>query len=249
MRRREFVKGILGWASTWPIAALAKKSTMPAIGLMGVGSSSSGILHLAAAFRQGLNETGFVEGQNLLIEYPWTENKNDRLPALAADLVNHQVQAIAATGGTASWVAAKAATAIIPIVLQGGGDPVKLGLVASLNRPGGNVTGVINISGELTAKRLEVLRELVPTATRIAFLINPNSPGAQQRLQDTMEAARTSHQEIHVVNASTEPEIDEAFVKISEQHPDALLVFADALFTSRSEHVVGLAARYSIPAI
>ena len=146
-------------------------------------------------------------------------------------------------------MAAKAATATIPIVLQGGGDPVKLGLVASFNRPGGNVTGVINISAELTAKRLEVLRELVPTATRIAGLTNPNSPLAQQQLQDVTAAARTSHLEINVVNASTDAEIDEAFVKINEQRPDALLIFTDVLFTTRREHVVALAARYRIPAI
>jgi putative ABC transport system substrate-binding protein len=248
MRRREFIKIILASASVLPVVALAQKSAMPVIGLIGTGSSAE-ISHLVDAFRQGLNETGFIEGQNLRIEYRWTENQNDRLPALVADLVSHQVLVIAATGASASWMAAKAATATIPIVLQGGGDPVKLGLVASFSRPGGNVTGVINISAELTAKRLEVLRELVPAATRIAFLMNPNSPIAQQQLQDTMAAARTGHQEIHVVNASTDAEIDEAFVKINEQHPDALLVFTDVLFTTRREHVVALAARYTIPAI
>jgi putative tryptophan/tyrosine transport system substrate-binding protein len=248
MRRRELIKGILGSVSAWPLVAIAQQSGMPVIGLISPGSPAD-VAHLVAAFRQGLNETGFVEGQNLLIEYRWTENQSDRLPALAADLVNRQVQVIAVAGASSSWTAVKAATSTIPIVLQGGGDPVKLGLVAGFNRPGGNVTGVINISAELTAKRLEVLRELVPAATRIAFLMNPNSPIAQQQLQDTMAAARTGHQEIHVVNASTDAEIDEAFVKINEQHPDALLVFTDVLFTTRCEHVVALAAQYRIPAI
>src|SRR5262249_12533479 len=247
-RRRELIKGILGSVSAWPLAAIAQQSGMPVIGLISGGSSAE-VAHLVAAFRRGLIETGFVEGKNLLIEYRWTENQSDRVPALAADLVNHQVRVIAVTGASSSWMAAKAATATIPIVLQGGGDPVKLGLVASFNRPGGNVTGVINISAELTAKRLEVLRELVPTATRIAGLTNPNSPLAQQQLQDVTAAARTSHLEINVVNASTDAEIDETFVKINEQHPDALLVFTDVLFTTRREHVVALAARYRIPAI
>jgi putative ABC transport system substrate-binding protein len=248
MRRRELIKGILGSVSAWPLAAIAQQSGMPVIGLISPGSSAE-MAHLVAAFRRGLVETGFVESKNLLIEYRWTENQSDRVPALAADLVNHQVQVIAVTGASSSWMAAKAATATIPIVLQGGGDPVKLGLVASFNRPGGNVTGVINISGELTAKRLEVLRELVPTATRIAGLTNPNSPLAQQQLQDVTAAAWTSHLEINVVNASSDSEIDEAFARINEQHPDALLVFTDALFTTRCEHVVALAAQYRIPAI
>jgi putative tryptophan/tyrosine transport system substrate-binding protein len=248
MRRRDFIKGIVGSASAWPLAAIAQQSGMPVIGLISAGSPAE-LAHLVAAFRRGLTETGFVEGKNLLIEYRWTENQSDRLPALAADLVNHQVQVIAVTGASSSWTAAKAATTTIPIVLQGGGDPVKLGLVASFNRPGGNVTGVVNISGELTAKRLEVLRELVPTASRIAGLMNPNSPIAQQQLQDVTTAASTSHLEINLVDASSDSEIDRAFAKLNEQHPDALLVFTDVLFTTRREHVVALAAQYGIPAI
>jgi putative tryptophan/tyrosine transport system substrate-binding protein len=248
MRRRELIKGILGSVSAWPLSAIAQQPGMPVIGLISPGSSAE-VANLVDAFRRGLIEMGFVEGKNLLIEYRWTENQSDRVSALAADLVKHQVQVIAVAGAGSSWMAARAATATIPIVLQGGGDPVKLGLVASFNRPGGNVTGVINISGELTAKRLEVLRELVPTATRVAGLINRNSPLAQQQLPDAMAAARTSHLEINLVNASTDAEIDEAFVKMNKQHPDALLVFTDALFTTRREHVVALAGRYRIPAI
>jgi putative tryptophan/tyrosine transport system substrate-binding protein len=248
VRRRELIKGILGSVSAWPLAAIAQQSGLPAIGLISPGSSAE-VTHLVAAFRRGLIETGFFENKNLLIEYRWTENQSDRVPAIAADLVNDQVQVIAVMGASSSWAAAKAATATIPIVLQGGGDPVKLGLVASFNRPGGNVTGVVNISGELTAKRLEVLRELVPTASRIAGLMNPSSPIAQEQLQDVTTAASSSHLEINLVNAGSDSEIDEAFAKINEQHADALLVFTDVLFTTRREHVVALAAQYRIPAI
>jgi putative ABC transport system substrate-binding protein len=248
MQRRELIKTILGLVSAWPVVALAQHSTIPVIGLLAPASSDE-ISHLLVAFRQGLKEIGFVEGQNLLIEYRFAQNNYDQIPALAADLVHHRVQVIAATGGTGSWAAAKAATATIPIVLQGGGDPVRLGLVTSFNQPGGNVTGVVNISAELTAKRLEMLHELVPTATRIAYLTNPKVPTAQQQLQDVMAAARIGHQEIQVVNASSEREIDDAFATINERHADALLVIADAFFTNRREHVVALAARYAVPAI
>jgi putative tryptophan/tyrosine transport system substrate-binding protein len=248
VRRRELIKGILGSVSAWPLAAIAQQPGMPAIGLISPGSAPE-VTHLVAAFRRGLIEMGFVESKNLLIEYRWTENHSDRVPAIAAGLVNDRVQVIAVMGASSSWAAATAATATIPIVLQGGGDPVKLGLVASFNRPGGNVTGVVNISGELTAKRLEVLRELVPKASRIASLMNPNSPIAQEQLQDVTTAASSSHLEIHLVNASSDSEIDEAFAKIDEQHADALLVFTDVLFTTRREHIVALAAQYRIPAI
>ena len=193
MRRREFITLLGGTAATWPLGAVAQQP-VPVIGLLAAASSAE-ILHLIVAFRQGLKEIGFVEGQNLLVEYRFAQNNYDQIPALAVDLVNRQVQVIVAAGGSASWAAAKAATATVPIVLQGGGDPVGLGLVASFNRPGGNVTGVVNISAELTAKRLEVLSELVPTAIRIACLTTPREPTAQQQLQDVMAAARTRHQE------------------------------------------------------
>jgi putative ABC transport system substrate-binding protein len=215
---------------------------MPTIGLIGTGSSAE-VSHLVAAFEQGLRETGFVKGQNVSIEYRWAENHYEVLPALVAELVSHRVQVIVATATASNWTAAKASTATIPIVLQGGGDPVKLGLVASLNRPGGNVTGVINISAELTTKRLEVLRELMPAVNRLACLVNPNSLMAQQQLEDVGAAARAIHQDIYVANASNEREIDEAFANISRQHADALLVFTDSIFTNRREQLVALAAR------
>jgi putative tryptophan/tyrosine transport system substrate-binding protein len=246
IRRREFI-ATLGGAALWPITVRAQQSAMPVIGFLNTGSSGE-ILHLFAAFRQGLREVGYIEGQNVLVEYRWADNQFDRLPALATDLVHHQVQVIVATP-VASWRAAKAATASIPIVFQGGGDPVGLGLVASLNRPGGNATGVINISSELTAKRLDVLHELVPTASRIAALTNPNSPIAQHQLQDVVVAARTTGQEVYVVNASSEHEIEEAFASALQQHADALLVITDSVFTNRREQIVTLAARYTIPAI
>jgi putative tryptophan/tyrosine transport system substrate-binding protein len=222
---------------------------MPTIGLIGTGSSAE-VLHLVAAFEQGLRETGFLKGQNLSIEYRWAENRYDVLPALAAELVTQRVQVIVATATASNWAAAvKASTATIPIVIQGGGDPVKLGLVASLSRPGGNVTGVINISPELTTKRLEVLRELVPAINRLACLVNPDSVMSQQQLQDVEAAAQVIHQEIYVANASNQREIDGAFAKINQQHADAVLVFTDSIFTNRRQQLVALAARYALPAM
>jgi putative tryptophan/tyrosine transport system substrate-binding protein len=248
MRRRDFIGATLISASAWPALGLAQGSAMPTIGLVGTGSSAE-VSHLVAAFEQGLREIGFVKGQNVLIEYRWAENHYEVLPALVAELVSQRVQVIVATATGSNWTAAKAATATIPIVLQGGGDPVKLGLVASLSRPGGNVTGVINISAELTTKRLEVLRELIPAVNRVACLVNPTSLMAQQQLDDVGAAARAIHQEIYVANASNEREIDEAFANISQQKADALLVFTDSIFTNRREQLVALAAHYAIPAM
>jgi putative tryptophan/tyrosine transport system substrate-binding protein len=247
MRRRDFIILVGGVAAAWPLAARAQQPPMPVIGLLSTASATE-TLHLAAAFHRGLKEVGYIEGQNVAIEYRWAENKYDRLPALATELVHRQVQVIVATT-VDSWIAAKTATATIPIIFQGGGDPVKLGLVASLNRPGGNATGVINISSELTAKRLDVLRELVPAATLAAVLTNPNSPTAQDQLQDVVVAARTIRQEIYVVNASSEREIDEAFATVVQRHAGALLVLADAAFTDRREQLVALAARHKIPTV
>jgi putative tryptophan/tyrosine transport system substrate-binding protein len=248
MRRRDFIGVTVISASAWPVLALAQRSATPTIGLVGTGTSAE-VSHLVAAFERGLRETGFVKGLNVSIEYRWAENHYEVLPALVAELVSQRVQVIVATATGSSWTAAKAATATIPIVLQGGDDPVKLGLVASLSRPGGNVTGVINISAELTTKRLEVLRELIPGVNRLACLVNPTSLLAQQQLEDVGAAARAIHQEIHLVNASNEREIDEAFAKISQQNADALLVFTDSIFTNRREQLVALAARYAIPAM
>jgi putative ABC transport system substrate-binding protein len=246
MRRREFLTLLGGVVAASPLAARTQQP-MPVIGFLSTASSAE-FLPLVVAFRQGLKEAGYLEGQNVLIEYRWAENQYDRLPSLAADLVHRQVQVIVAAP-TASWTAAKSATTTIPIVFQGGGDPVKLGLVASLNRPGGNATGVINISSELAAKRLELLHEVVPSASQITALTNPNSPIAQHQLQDVIVAARTTQQEIYVVNASTEGEIDEAFAIAVRQQAGALLIITDALFTNRREQIVALAAQHTMPAI
>lgn len=247
MRRRHFIALVSGVVA-WPLAAYSQQRQVSVIGLISTAGSAE-IPHLVAAFRQGLKEVGYVEGQNVLIEYRWAENQSDRLPALANDLVHRQVQVIVATP-VAAWKAAKAATTTIPIVFEGGGDPVKLGIVASLNQPGGNATGVINISAELTTKRLDVLRELVPTVTQIAVLVNPNSVIAQDQLQDIVAAAQTTHQEsITVVNAGTVREIDEGFATAVQRHVGVILVTSDGLFTDRRAQLVALAARYAMPVV
>jgi putative ABC transport system substrate-binding protein len=203
---------------------------------------------LATAFRAGLSEMGYVEGQNVTLEYRWAEGKEDRLPGLASDLVKRQVAVIAATGGNAPAIAAKAVTANIPIVFTGGGDPVALGLVASLGRPGGNATGVVNIATALTAKRLQLLRELVPAATLMVVLVNPRNPGAKAQLKELHEAAHTIGQEIRIVNAISEAEFPAAFATIQSIRAAALLVTNDALFMRQRAQLLALAARHAVPA-
>jgi putative ABC transport system substrate-binding protein len=204
---------------------------------------------LVAEFRKGLSEAGYVEGKNVAIEYRWAEGQYDRLPALAADLVQRQVKVIAATGGSASALAAKKATPTIPIVFSSGDDPVRLGLVASLNRPGGNVTGVHVFVAELDAKKLGLLREMVPQATVIAMLVNPNIPNVQARLTNVREAARTVGLQVHILRASTERELDTAFASLAQLRAEALVVGADPFLNSRRDQIVALAARHAIPAI
>ena len=245
LRRREFIT-LLGGAAAWPLAARAQQPVMPVIGILSSRSLDDS-KHMLAAFAQGLSELGFFERQTVAIEYRWADGHYDRLPALAADLVRRQVAAILAVGSLPSPLAAKAATATIPIVFIVGGDPVKFGLVASLNRPGGNVTGVNILSGALTAKRLELLRELVPQAGVVACLMNPSSPEAQTHLADMRTAAGTLGQEILVLDASNERDIDAAFATLVQQRASALLVANDALFVLRREQLVGLAARHAIP--
>jgi putative ABC transport system substrate-binding protein len=248
MRRREFITLIGGAAAAWPIAARAQQPTMPVIGYLSLASPGP-FAHLVAAFSDGLKEIGYVGGQNVAIEYRWAEGQYERLPALSADLVRRQVTVIVATGGSVVGLVAKAATGTIPIVISSGGDPVKLGLVASLSRPGGNVTGVHLFLSLLDPKKLGLLRELVPQASVIAVLLNPNAADIQARLADVHEAAHAARQQIHVLHASTERELDTAFATLSQVRAGALVVGADAFFNSRRDHVVALAARHAIPAI
>jgi putative ABC transport system substrate-binding protein len=248
MRRRQFIT-LLGGAATWPLTARAQQPAMPVIGFVNNGAADASVA-IALAFRKGLGETGFVEGQNVTVEYHWLEGQYDRLPALVADLVRRRVAVIAALNSTFTAIAAKAATATIPIVFAVSEDPVKLGLVASLARPGGNATGMNTFSREVTAKRLGILHELVPKAVRVAVLINPaNATSAETTLREVQEAARAIGLQIHVLNASTSREIDAAFAMPARERPDALFVAPDGFFASRRIQLANLAARDRIPAI
>jgi len=245
MRRREFIT-LLGSLAAWPVAAQAQQAATPVVGFVNAGSSDA---PLAAAFRKGLNEAGFVEGQNVTVEYHWLEGQFDRLPALMADLVRRRVTVIAAPAGNLAALAAKAATTTTPIVFGVAEDPVKLGLVASLARPGANLTGINFFTAELAAKRLSLLHELVPKAVRIAVLINPaNVPAAESALRDLPDAARTMGLQIQVLNASSRSEIEAAFATLVRDRADALYVAPDVFFTSRRVQLATLAASYRIPA-
>ena len=248
MRRREFITLLGGAAAAWPVAARAQQPVTPVIGFMS-GRSPAESEYLVKAFRTGLNELGYVEGRNVSVEYRWADGHYDRLPALAAELVGRRVAAIAATGGSVSGLAAKAATATTPIVFSSGGDAVKLGLVASLNRPGGNVTGVNLIFGALGAKRLELLRDLIPQATTIAMLVNLNYPSASTEVQETEAGARSLGLQLHVFNATVESEFERAFAAITAQRVAGLLVGDDPFLQSRRDKLVQLAANHAIPAI
>jgi putative tryptophan/tyrosine transport system substrate-binding protein len=249
MRRRDFVILLAGAMGGWPSAARAQQKAMPVIGYLGTGWSPDPLNPFVAAFRQGLGETGYVEGQNVAIEYRWADGHFDRLPALAADLVARKVDVIAAGGGTSPALAAKNATSSIPIVFSVGIDPVELGLVASLARPGGNLTGVSNLAGELMPKRLELLTELAPQAGMIALLVNPSNAITETIVQDGQEAARTKRVQLHILKASSEGEIDAAFATLVQLRAGALAVAADSFFFTRRAQLVALAARQAIPAI
>ena len=245
MRRRNFIALVGGAAAAWPLAAAAQQA-MPVIGFLNPTSPDLNADRLRG-FHRGLKETGFVEGDNLTIVYRWADNQPDRLPELAADLVRRRVAVIVATTGRAP-LAAKAATTTIPVVFMVPEDPVRLGLVTSLARPGGNVTGINFFNLEVTAKRLELLRELVPAATRIAVLVNPtNAAGAETTVRDAEVAARAMGLQIHVLNASTGREIDAAFATIGRERPDALFVAGDGFFATRRVQLATLAARYVVP--
>ena len=246
--RRQFLSALGGATVAWPITVRGQQPALPVVGFIRDGSADASA-YLAAAFRKGLNETGYVEGQNVTVEYHWLEGKYDRLPALMSDLVRRQVAVIAIPGTAPAALAAKAATATIPIVFGVGEDPVHLGLVASLARPGGNATGINFFAQEVTAKRLRLLHDLVPKAVRVAVLVNPaNAPATEATLRGVQQAASTLGLQIQIFNASTIGEIDAVFATLARERPDALVVTGDAFFVSRRGQLATLTAVNKIPA-
>jgi putative ABC transport system substrate-binding protein len=247
MKRREFIMLLSGAAVAGPRLARAQQPAMPVIGFLSSRSpdESTGLVE---AFRRGLDESGYVEGENIAIEYRWADGHYDRLPALAAELVNLRVAVLAAIGGNVAALPAKAATTTIPIVFVIGTDPVNDGLVASFNRPGGNVTGATLYTAVLSSKRLQLLHELIPTATIIGALLNPTNPTAETQSKDLQAAARTLGVQLHILYASTEREVDAVFALLAQQQTGALLVQSEPFFNSKREQIVALAARYRVPA-
>jgi putative tryptophan/tyrosine transport system substrate-binding protein len=248
MRRREFIAFVGGIAAAWPLAVRAQQPAIPVIGFLNA-ASSKGLARPLSAFLKGLGETGYVEGQSVAIEYRWAEGHNDRLPAMAADLVRRQVTVIAATS-TPAALAAKAATSTIPIVFETGGDPIRLALVDSLNRPAGNVTGVTQINQETVPKRLELLHELLPAAGVMGLLVNPADPAlAEADASVALAAAHSLGLELHVLNASTERDFDGVFAKLIQLRGGGLVIGGDVLFTSRIEQLAALTVRHKMPAV
>jgi putative ABC transport system substrate-binding protein len=247
MRRRDFISLLGGAAATWPLAARAQQPAKPVIGFLN-GTSPGGYGLFLSAFRQGLSEAGYVEGQNVTIEYRWAEGQYDRLPDLAADLVRRRVNVIAATSTPATLIA-KAATTTIPIVFTTSSNPVELGLVASLSRPGGNVTGAATLNVELGPKRLELLHEVAPMATRIVALVNPTNPNVETQWREEQAAAATIGHKIMLINARTEGDIDTVFALLVQERAEALLVNTDAFLFSRRDQLIALAKRHAIPTI
>jgi putative ABC transport system substrate-binding protein len=248
MRRREFITLLGGAAAAWPLAVRAQQPAMPVIGLI---DSTAPETHpnLLRSFREGLSETGYVEGRNVVIEYRWSDGQYDRTPQLAADLVRRQVTVIATIDGSPSALAAKAATSTIPVVFRIGADPVALGLVTSLNRPGGNVTGVTSLTVEVGPKRLEVLHELVPAATIMALLINPSTPFAETLSRDAQAAAHTFGLQLRVLQATTDRELNLVFADLPRLQVGGLVIGSDVFFNSRSEQLAALAVRHAMPAV
>jgi putative tryptophan/tyrosine transport system substrate-binding protein len=247
--RRKFLATLGGAAAAWPLLAHAQQPPMPVIGFLSSSSAESSAYRLDA-LRQGLGESGYAEGQNVTIEYRWADGQYDRLPSLAAELVRREVAIIVATGaGGVAAQAAKRATSTIPIVFSSAVDPIKAGLVASINRPGGNATGFVQFTALLEAKRLQLLHELVPNATVIGVLVNAANPVAETQTADVQAAARSISRQVHVVTASSEGEFDAAFAGLAQQRIGGLLIAADPFFFSRREQLVALAARYALPAV
>jgi putative tryptophan/tyrosine transport system substrate-binding protein len=247
MRRRDFL-GVMGSAAAWPLAARAQQPALPVVGFLGAGSLESDG-YRAAAVRQGLIEAGYVEGRNVAFEYRWAEDRYERLPALAAELVRREVAVIVAIGGITSATAAKSATATIPIVFEIGADPIEMGLVASLSRPGGNITGISFLIGTLTAKQFEILHETVPKAALIGFLVNATNADTEIKTKDAMAAAESVGQKLLVVQAHTDSELEAAFATLIEQRAGALVVAGEPFFSSRRDKLVELAARKKLPTI
>jgi len=250
MRRRDFIS-LLGGAAAWPLAARAQQPAMPVIGFLNAASPDQ-FAHVLRAFHLGLSETGYVEGRNVAIEYRWAENQYDRLPELAAELVRRRVSVITTGSATLAALAAKAATTTIPIVFLTGADPVQFGLVASLNRPGGNLTGVTTLNTEMTPKRLQVLRELLPTTTIMAVLVNPtNAPATvETEVRQVQAAAHTlGLQMVHVLQASTERDLDSAFSTLIQRRAGGLVISADTFFSGKSVELAALASRHAVPTI
>ena len=248
MERRKFIALLSVAATAWSLASRAQQSAMPTVGFVNT-ASADGFEPMTAAFRRGLQEMGYVEGQNLAIEFRWADNRTDRLPGLVAELVHHPVAVIAATG-TPAALAAKAETTAIPIVFESAADPLRVGLVASLSHPGGNVTGVTNLNAVVSSKRLELLHELLPTARVMALLVNPTNPSLTEiETNGSLLAAHNLGVELHVLNVSSERDIEGAFAKLTQLGANGLVIGVDALFTSRRKLLGALAARYNVPAV
>jgi putative ABC transport system substrate-binding protein len=247
MRRRDFITAVAGSAAAWPLTVRAQQPAMPVVGYLSSLTQADSV-HVDAAFRRGLSEMGYVEGQNVSIEYRWITDRYDPLPAMAADLVQCQVAVIGALGPPAV-LAAKAATATIPIVFVTGADPIKFGFVASFSRPGGNITGIWMVTTVLTEKRLQLMHDLLPKAELIALLVNPTSPVAEPQSRDAQAAAGALGLKLSVLSAVTENDFDQVFATLVQQRADALFVSADPFFSSRREHLVALAARHAIPTL
>jgi putative tryptophan/tyrosine transport system substrate-binding protein len=248
VRRREFITLLGGAATAMPLAARAQQAAMPVIGYLGPESPAV-FASRVRAFRQGLGETGYAEGRNVAIEFRWAEGQHNRLPALAADLVGRQVAVIVAPGGAPGALAAKSATTTIPIVFEMGADPIAIGLVGNLNRPGGNLTGVSSLNVQVTPKRLEILHEAVPTAAEVAVLVNPTSPTADSQLRNLQAAARALGLQLHVLHASAERDFDTVFATLLQLRAGGLVVSSDGFFATHSEQLAALTIRHAVPAI